>query len=558
MKQPKCPKCGKLMTRGPKAASGKVRWTCMTYTEGDRQYCYSTTNPEANVVRNQKGDTVGTPKQQVFKRVLEPVKRYIITAAQNATPVHDEFFRCLLTACHHLDAELLVIPIRYKNATSQWTESQRNADWWLDKPVLPYELANTKETEVEYNARVYPRRKYLWNVRRVLNDNLVLLADIKTQPTASSPLTAFDGITGSRSAIVGHTKLHLKTVATPQNRMPKILTTTGACTVVNYTDSKAGKLGEFHHTLGALVVEIQGKKFHMRQLNGDKTTGEFTDLTWHYSRNSVSAAPAPLALIMGDTHVDFIDPTVEKATFGKGGIVDTLKPQYLLWHDLLDGYSVNPHHESLMNEMAKWKAQRQSIRDEINRAVGFVAKRTPADTVSVVVSSNHDAFLRRWMTKTMRYGIHDPVNAKFFFDTGSMMADSAHLGTGGTVTEDPFIYWAEKLYPTMVSKTAGALRCLHGDESFVLEGVELGMHGDRGPNGSKGSIRNLRRIGVRSVIGHSHSPGIDEGCYQVGTSTRLRLEYTGGPSSWLNTHCILYATGKRALINIIDGDWRLE
>ena len=50
------------------------------------------------------------------------------------------------------------------------------------------------------------------------------------------------------------------------------------------------------------------------------------------------------------------------------------------------------------------------------------------------------------------------------------------------------------------------------------------MHGDKGPNGARGSIRNLRRIGIRSVIGHTHSPGIDEGCYQVGTSTRLRLE----------------------------------
>lgn len=30
-----------------------------------------------------------------------------------------------------------------------------------------------------------------------------------------------------------------------------------------------------------------------------------------------------------------------------------------------------------------------------------------------------------------------------------------------------------------------------------------------------------------------------------------------GASSWLNTHCLLYANGKRSLINVIDGEWRL-
>jgi hypothetical protein len=62
---------------------------------------------------------------------------------------------------------------------------------------------------------------------------------------------------------------------------------------------------------------------------------------------------------------------------------------------------------------------------------------------------------------------------------------------------------------------------------------------------------------VKTIIGHSHSPGIDGGCYQTGTSTPLRLDYNKGPSSWLNCHCVLYANGKRSLLPIIDGEWRL-
>jgi hypothetical protein len=85
----------------------------------------------------------------------------------------------------------------------------------------------------------------------------------------------------------------------------------------------------------------------------------------------------------------------------------------------------------------------------------------------------------------------------------------------------------------------------------------IDMHGHHGPNGSRGSIRNLRRIGVRSAIGHTHAPGIEEGAMQAGTSTRLRAEYTRGPSSWLNAHIAIYPNGKRSLLTILDGNWKV-
>lgn len=71
-----------------------------------------------------------------------------------------------------------------------------------------------------------------------------------------------------------------------------------------------------------------------------------------------------------------------------------------------------------------------------------------------------------------------------------------------------------------------------------------------------GSLKGYGKIGVKTVTGHTHSPGIRDGAYQVGGSTRLGLAYLRGPSSWLHTHCAIYANGKRSLINIIDGEWR--
>lgn len=483
-------------------------------------------------MRKQDGTTRRKGKAPVFTRTIgRATARFIVTAAQNATPVHSGFVKALEIACNAMNAELLVIPLRYKNPTSRWTKSQANDEVWAPE-VTPY----------------------LYNQRKALNKNIVVLGDIKTQPTASSPLTGFDAISHGESAILGHTKLQLRVVPTPQSRFPKILTTTGACTKPNYTDSRAGKLGEFHHTLGAALVEARGKVFHLRQINADSKTGSFTDLDRVYSPADVHEAEPALALAMGDTHVDFIDPAVERATFGSCGIIETLQPQALVYHDVLDAYSVNPHHAGNPFVMvAKRYAGRDNARKEVERALEFVGRYAEGRNRIIVVPSNHDDFLRRWIVNTDWRG--DPTNADFYLETALAMVRGSKLTPSGVEYPNPFKYWTEQQFADATHPT---IRCLAQDESLVVEGVEYGLHGDRGPNGSRGSARSLRRIGVKTVIGHSHTPAIEEGCYQTGTSTRLRLEYNAGPSSWLQSHVAQYSLGgKRCLINIIEGEWRL-
>lgn len=449
----------------------------------------------------------------------------IVTAAQNATPAH-AVIKALEVAANQLSAELVVIPYRYKNPTSIWSDSQEGAEVW-DHAITPY----------------------LCNTRKKLNKNLILLGDVKVQATSGNPLARFDALTHGESAILGHPKLALRTVPTPQSRWPKILTTTGSCTRPNYSDTALGKLGEFHHTIGATMVELRGKKFHLRQINASKSTGEFIDLNQHYTVDGSSLASRAEALVMGDLHTDFADPAALKATREQISFFD---PKHLIWHDVDDAHTVSPHHrDNPFAAIAKIRAGRTCPLDELNRAVDLIAELTPDGTTSHVVFSNHPEMLARWIRDTNWK--HQPGNAEFYLQTAEMMVRHTKMSELGISTPDPFNYWGRKRAET----TGKDIRFLEADESLQILGIECGMHGHRGSNGARGSLRNLARIGVKSIIGHGHGPGIFEGCTQVGTLTRLMAEYTFGPGGWLNTNALINALGKRTLLNSFEGDWRL-
>lgn len=521
---PRCPKCGKDVVKGG-IAVGKQRWM---HNPKQHAICkWHGTQPVGLEIAESKGIDKTTAKALHVQAKRARRAIYLITAAQNATPVHAPFWAALKLYAKKRKATLLVIPYRYKNPTSRWGQAAQDDDWWAP------ELA-----------------AHLIDIRTVLNPNLILLADIKTQPTASSPLTGFETITGERSAIVGHPKLELTTVPTPQSKMAKILTTTGACTKQNYIPSKAGKKGEFHHTFGAAVVEIDGKAFHLRQINAVKD-GSFIDLDTEYRPSGETRSVRAAGLVMGDTHVDFADPGVTKATFGKAGMVETLKPKSLVFHDLVDAYARNHHHRGeVFVNLVKHRTGRDNVEAEIRRALAFVDQHSPAGTTNVFVPSNHPDAIMRWVKETDPRS--DPENAVFWARTFEVLANAAKWTDTGARTIDPFTYWAKQWL-----RCADRTVFLSRDRSHTIEGIEVGLHGDAGPNGARGSRLGFTKIGVKSIIGHSHSPGIKDGVYQVGTSSRHGLEYQRGPSSWLHTHCVIYGNSKRSLLTSVGGKWRL-
>ena len=454
---------------------------------------------------------------------------YIVTSAQSATPVNKKFLASLKQYLEAHKATFLVIPIRYKNPTSLFPDK---ADDWWDASIIPY----------------------LCNTRFDLCPNLTLMADIKTQPTAVDPLTRLTSMSRGKSCIVGHPKVSLKTVPVTRNSLPKILVSTGSITEPNYTDSSAGKTGEFHHSFSAVVVEIDGDMFHVRHISACPD-GSFIDLDTEYTPSGYHQAPPAEALVMGDTHVQFVDKSVMEATLGsRDCLAKRINAKHFVWHDVLDFYSANHHHRKKpFIGVAKYRAGLHVVAKEVKEAFAMLcgyAKKYPG-VKHVFPESNHSAAFGRWINECDWR--EDPANAEFYLRTALYMVENTKMGPSGSQTPDPFTYWGTEL-----TRGLGGFKFLNPGESFVIKGIDVGHHGHIGPNGSRGSLKAISRIGLKTIIGHSHSPGIFEGGYQVGTSSNLSLEYNSGPSSWLQTHAIIYANGKRTLINIINGKFTIR
>lgn len=474
------------------------------------------------------------PPDVPVRTQIPRAKVYVVTYAQNATPVHGKFLKALQVYCEARSASLLVIPGRYKNPTSVWDHGHTHDEWWAPE-LAPYLFSGRFEIP-----------------------HLCVFGDISIQPTASTPLSSFEVFAGNQSAIFGHPKVQLITVPTAKRRYPRIFATTGAVTQPNYTDSKAGKKGEAHHVFGALVVEEGPQLFHLRQINAMRD-GSFIDLDTKYTATGTQPAGPAKALVCGDIHVDAVDPKVIEATFeAPDSIVRVLRPKTIIYHDVLD-FGTRNHHtiDNFPFQFQQTRGDRSNnVEQEVERAIRFLDEKTPAGSQGLVVCSNHDEAFDKWLQKAdIRL---DPVNARFFHEAwykllqyyerhGSFPMRSA-IRRGFTTMGAFKLFYEER--------GKGRVRFLDREEPEKIGGVYIHFHGDEGLGGSPGNSQTYAKLGVKTIIGHSHRPGIRDGCYQVGLTGSLDMEYNATPSAWMNTHCVIYSNNKRSLIHIVDGEWR--
>jgi len=428
-------------------------------------------------------------------------KYFLITWAQNATPINLNFFKNIKKYSEFLNGQILVIPGRYHNPTSIFTAKDESQEWW-DENVVPYLSLN----------------------RHNLNKSISVLSDIKIQPTASNPLTSLECLTSNQSSIVGHPRVHLKSMPVMDANKPKIIMSTGGCTKPNFTDSKNGAISSFHYTYGFIVVEVvDDELFYIRQVTAIED-GSFCDLCYSVKNEQVSKIKKVSALIKGDIHYGNHDEKVLDKSFDK--LIPKIKPKQVILHDVFDGYSIN-HHEA--NNFIKQYHNEidgtNSLKKEIDNLLNWLKSKKNLNLV--VVFSNHDDFLNRFIINSdIRKNVK---NALEYVEYAKVLLENKA---------------PNGLIAYIINKNIPEIKCLGRNDSYKIKDWELAIHGMDGFNGSKGSIQQYRKLNTKTISAHAHSIGRFDGALQVGCNTKLRMGYNNGVSSWVHSDVIVHENGK--------------
>lgn len=447
---------------------------------------------------------------KALQNKVKTFKRFVITTAVAGTQADPKFYASIKNYCQKRDALLLVLP----------------SDNDLVK-LDPNLIANENIVFDDIS----------------LNSNLKI-SSIKIKPKMIDPVTGLARIAQKCSFIFGSPKQRLQPVPTSNAKFPHVLMTTGAITRPrykgkSYVNHRTDYIANHDHVMGAVIVEIENNEiYHFRQIQCD-SEGKFIDLFLEYSTDSVKKVNAA-AIIMGDFHSGDTDPTADAVA---AELCAEGNPEFLVGHDINDGKANNHHDKHKRITMAKKSEQhRTSLSAEGKQLAKDVEMLRKRAKKFVWVKSNHDEVLHRWL-EDGDY-VNDPLNHLLGHKLAVAMVEG----------RDPL---QELVYINGVPKSNNII-WLDRDQDFTIAGIQLGAHGDLGPNGSRGNIRAMEQCYGKSVTGHSHSAIILRGAWSVGTTSNLRLSYNRGSSSWSHTHCIVYPNGQRQLINSIKGKWRLK
>lgn len=462
------------------------------------------------------------------------IKRYIISCAQNNTYLEDKTIGVLETVAKFYQAEIIISSLTYNRSAFASASEKRNAD----------------HSAVGHDSDWYPSeiRNYLKDEDIQLAPTLMFAGRLNIMPTAARPLNGFESYTGAASCIIPHMRQHLKSVPTMKHTRTKMLYSTGTVTQRNYIERTAGHKADFHHTYGGLMVEVlHDGRWFVRHLNVS-TDGYAYDLDKKfYHDGRVEENKKIAAVNWGDLHLHKVSKEVLKASTE---IIDELKPEYQFFHDVLDFYARNHHHTNDHHIVfKKFHDNHDSVEEEIYDMVNKMKHFERKDTKRVVIESNHDQALTRWLKTTSHKT--DPINAIFYLEAELNILKSIQDGKDFHALE-----WA-------FQRCGGPedVYFLREDESFVIlpeknGGIECGIHGHRGANGSRGSVNQFTKLERRTNTGHTHSASMLDGNCCAGVSGDLDMQYNIGPSSWSHSHIITYESGSRAIITQWDSDWK--
>lgn len=472
-----------------------------------------------------------------FEQMLQTTKKFIISTVVAGKAAKVGFYNTMLNWAEQNNAHILLIPSAdIKNANKVFDVNFdpifRNDRTWI---VSNRNRDDDDTFSVDETPDGYYLNKHLW------------LSCVKCGAKTVEPISGWDELLTKKdsSIIVGSPRQQLRYVAAMKHKTPRAVMSTGCCTVNNYnTDkfmsAKTSAKAKEAHQFGAVIVEVENENiFHFRQVQS-KDGESFTDLYAKYTPDGNVTLARKSVLVMGDSHAGATDMRLLKDILTK--LVSYAGVEEVVLHDLCDARPVSPHDQGkLMTNVDKVARGKHLLKNTFEEIVDYLNTITSVGLKVTVVASNHDEHLNRAL-ENLPCWLNDYANTS----TMLQMSYYYHNNQKGALLK----YCVENI-PTTKLAHPDRINWLTTDQPYQRYGCELGQHGHLGANGSKGNVKQYSKFVGNVVIGHSHSAGIMNDAFQVGTTSELDQGYNKGLSSWTRTCCLVHADGTKQLINFI-------
>lgn len=464
-------------------------------------------------------------KVKAINKKIKNHQRFFVTTAITGCFVNEDFYASIKKWCKKYDAKLLILV-----AEDPAKQKTKEGEHTIDK-----NLVNDDDFIVVQDM--------------ALNSN-IHLSTIKLSAKQIDATTGLDRLAHKGTFIYASPKQRLKPVPVSNTKHVHLLVTPGAITDPDYKSDmymslRTAYLAENDHVMGGVIVEIDEKeKYHFRHVQMD-TDGSFIDLATRYLPNGKTKKEQPIGLQPGDWHTGSTDPMVKACIHD---MCKNWKPKHLFMHDYFDGVSINHHIEKDRIELALLAEKGLlSLEGELELLYNETVELSNWDIEELtIVYSNHDDFLNRYL-RAARYA--DPSQAQNH-------RISLKLALAALDKINPLEYALNELYGFDNQEKVNWLKL---DQDFIIAGIQMGVHGHKGANGSHNpSIAGLERVYRTCNTGHTHSSEILRGAFRAGTSTYLKLGYNSGPSSWSQSHVLTHQNGSRQIIYTIDGKYSLD
>lgn len=464
---------------------------------------------------------------------VEKYNKFVITTAVAGAEPHMPFLNSLRNFCKINKAKLLILvcedPGRYK-----YSKRKQGAQ----VPRIHRELLN--ETIL---------MEGVW-----LNDS-VAISNVKMQAKAIKPTSGFGRVAkklGSQIYASPKISLEYHSVRNDKYKLPHFIATTGAVTVPNYepisNDWYQGKrtafFAENDHKFGAAYVEVaDDEMFHYTQIECKSAGGEMFFRDTMYKGNNIPKKARAEIFVMGDLHAGVTDERVTKCW---DEVIDLTKPKYIAIHDGFNGESVNGHIENdIIANIIRAMEGKDDVMAEIKMFGEALRHWASKCDELLVIPSNHNDWLERFIRKGK------------FLKEGNLKNATPALKIALAMIEErkhPLQYAVEELVGIKIPN----IRWMKRNDDEEIEGIQVNCHGDVAKGGTKGSLAGMVGAYIASFSGHSHTAGILFDAWAVGTSGHLQEVYNNGPGTWTNTSGLIYKYGGRALINVINGQWKIS